>query len=91
VTGPCEGIGVVRHPRQPLGSQLVLAASASPGRSRRPPGPEQVRRNWTQIFAAVPHLTAAMPGLAEATGPDGENLVWTEWQMSGSRRDGSAP
>jgi len=32
-----------------------------------------------------------MPGLAEATGPDGENLVWTEWQMSGSRRDGSAP
>ena len=31
-----------------------------------------------------------MPGLAEATGPDGENLVWTEWQMSGSRRDGSA-
>ena len=53
-------------------------------------GSDQVRRNWTQIFAAVPHLTATMPGQAEATGPDGENLVWTEWQMSGSRRDGSA-
>ncbi len=53
-------------------------------------GNEQVRRNWTQIFAAVPDLTAEIAGLAEATGPDGENLVWTEWQMSGSRSDGSA-
>ena len=47
-------------------------------------GREQVRRNWAQIFAAVPDLVAKINGWAE----DGSAL-WTEWAMSGSRLDGT--
>lgn len=47
-------------------------------------GRQQVRRNWTQIFAAVPDLLAEVTGWAE----DGRT-AWTEWQMSGTRRDGT--
>ena len=47
-------------------------------------GSDQVRRNWAQIFAAVPDLVARITGWAENDG-----AVWTEWEMSGSRRDGS--
>lgn len=53
-------------------------------------GNDQVRRNWSQIFTAVPDLTAEVTGRAEATGSAGQSLVWTEWQLSGRRRDGSA-
>ncbi|MEP7017776.1 MAG: nuclear transport factor 2 family protein [Actinomycetota bacterium] len=53
-------------------------------------GREQVRRNWTQIFAAVPDLVAEVVALADITGSaDNEGTVWTEWQMSGSRLDGT--
>lgn len=47
-------------------------------------GDEQVRRNWTQIFAAVPDLVAKVTGWAE-----GSSTVWTEWQMRGTRGDGT--
>ena len=47
-------------------------------------GSEQVRRNWTQIFSAVPDLVAQVDGWAE----DG-STIWTEWQMSGTRGDGT--
>jgi len=47
-------------------------------------GREQVRRNWEQIFAAVPDLTAEI--LSSAV--DGET-VWTEWEHRGTRPDGS--
>lgn len=47
-------------------------------------GSEQVRRNWMQIFTAVPDLVADVSGWAE----DG-NTVWTEWAMSGTRGDGT--
>jgi ketosteroid isomerase-like protein len=47
-------------------------------------GAEQVRRNWTQIFAAVPDLVAKVTGWAE-----GSSTVWTEWEMSGRRVDGT--
>jgi ketosteroid isomerase-like protein len=46
-------------------------------------GRDQVRKNWAQIFAAVPNLAAEM--LASAH--DGAK-VWTEWEMRGTRRDG---
>ena len=46
-------------------------------------GNEQVRRNWTQILAAVPDLRARVL----RTAVDGDR-VWTEWNMSGTRRDG---
>jgi len=59
----------------------TLTAPSHPQRSFR--GIDQVRRNWTQIFAAVPDIATR---LVRATG-DGE-VVWTEWEMSGTRRDG---
>jgi ketosteroid isomerase-like protein len=55
---------------------------AHPGRSFR--GRGQVRRNWEQIFAFVPDLQADV--LARAI--DGET-AWTEWEMTGTRRDGT--
>ena len=60
---------------------FVNETPAHPQRSFR--GKEQVRTNWTQIFAGVPDIAARVPRSAE----DGDT-VWTEWDMSGTRRDG---
>jgi ketosteroid isomerase-like protein len=46
-------------------------------------GRAQVRRNWEQIFAAVPDITA------DVTWIEDEATVWSEWEMRGTRRDGS--
>ena len=48
-------------------------------------GRDQVRRNWQQIFAGVPDLRATVLRAAEAG-----NLAWSEWEMSGRRKDGAA-
>ncbi len=48
-------------------------------------GSEQVRRNWEQIFGAVPDINLTLLG----TAVDGDT-VWTDQEMSGTRRDGSA-
>jgi hypothetical protein len=48
-------------------------------------GAAQVRRNWTQLFAGIPDLTARILDSAAAG-----DTVWTEWEMSGTRRDGAA-
>ena len=61
----------------------TLEAPTAPQRSFR--GRDQVRRNWTQIFAAVPDITTRVVRSAV----DGDT-VWTEWEMSGARRDGAA-
>ncbi len=66
-----------------FGEDYVLDAPVHPERSFR--GKEQVRRNWTNFFAAVPDITTRI--LRSAT--DGDT-VWTEWVMSGTRRDGAA-
>jgi ketosteroid isomerase-like protein len=47
-------------------------------------GRDQVRRNWEQIFAAVPDITAEVLGCAVAG-----DTAWTEWEHSGVRSDGS--
>ena len=47
-------------------------------------GRGQVRRNWEEIFAFVPDIRAEL--LASAI--DGDT-AWTEWDMSGTRRDGT--
>ena len=47
-------------------------------------GREQVRRNWAQIFAAVPDVSSEV--VARAV--DGDR-VWSEWEMRGTRPDGS--
>jgi ketosteroid isomerase-like protein len=54
-----------------------------PGRSFR--GRAQVRRNWEQIFAFVPDLRAEVISSAIAS-----ETAWTEWEMTGTRRDGTA-
>lgn len=48
-------------------------------------GRDQVRANWSQIFAGVPDLRAEVLAVAV----DGQS-VWSEWEMSGTRRDGVA-
>lgn len=47
-------------------------------------GREQVRRNWTAIFAGVPDISARIV----ASAVDG-TTTWTEWTMTGTRRDGT--
>lgn len=46
-------------------------------------GQEQVRRNWTQIFAGVPDVTASVVAAVEV-----DDRVWSEWEMRGHRLDG---
>jgi ketosteroid isomerase-like protein len=48
-------------------------------------GRDQVRRNWEQIFAFVPDIHAVV--LRSAV--DGDT-AWTEWEMTGTRKDGTA-
>jgi ketosteroid isomerase-like protein len=62
----------------------VNETPAHPGRGFR--GAEQVRRNWAQLFAGIPDLAVRI--LATTTADGG--TVWTEWEMSGTRRDGAA-
>lgn len=47
-------------------------------------GREQVRRNWTTILGAVPDLVAEVVDFSQ-TG----SHIWSEWEMRGTRRDGS--
>ena len=56
---------------------------AHPGRSFT--GREQVRRNWEQIFAFVPDLSATV--LRSAVNGD---EVWSEWEHRGTWPDRSA-
>ncbi len=56
---------------------------AHPGRDFQ--GQQQVRVNWQQIFAFVPDIRATV---LRSAGDGSE--VWSEWEMSGTRLDGSA-
>ncbi len=47
-------------------------------------GRDQVRRNWTEIFEGVPDLRATVLRSAVDGG-----TVWSEWELSGTRRDGA--
>lgn len=49
-------------------------------------GSAQVRRNWAQLFSGVPDIRARVLDSAS----DGRGTVWSEWEMSGNRRDGQA-
>lgn len=61
---------------------FVNETPAHPARSFR--GRDQVRKNWAQIFGAVPNIEAEMVASAH----DGDT-VWTEWEMRGTRLDGA--
>jgi len=60
---------------------FVNETPVHPSRSFR--GREQVRKNWAQIFAAVPNLEAEIVDSAHQG-----NTVWMEWEMRGTRSDG---
>lgn len=48
-------------------------------------GRAQVRSNWQQIMAAVPDVTAdVIRAVAD------HDVIWSEWEMRGTRRDGHA-
>jgi ketosteroid isomerase-like protein len=53
--------------------------------SRSFAGAEQVRANWEQIFRFVPDVRSTVTGWAA----DG-STVWSEWDMEGTRLDGTA-
>ncbi|MEA2281850.1 MAG: hypothetical protein QOK21_2457 [Solirubrobacteraceae bacterium] len=70
----------------------VVACFASDYRNETPAHPErsftgseQVRRNWTQIFAAIPDLKSEVLRCAVAG-----DTVWSEWEHRGTRADGTA-
>ncbi len=48
-------------------------------------GSDQVRRNWAQLFAGIPDLTVRVVGTAVDA-----DTAWSEWEMSGTRRDGAS-
>ena len=52
--------------------------------SRNFQGRQQVRANWQQIFAFVPDIRAGVRQWV-ADGPE----IWSEWEMSGTRLDGT--
>ena len=60
----------------------VNATPCHPARSFT--GRDQVRRNWTTIFQAVPDLVAEVGEYVE----DGDR-IWSEWELRGTRRDGA--
>jgi ketosteroid isomerase-like protein len=47
-------------------------------------GDHQVRANWERIFAGIPDISATVL----RTAVDGD-LVWSEWEMGGTRPDGA--
>lgn len=57
-------------------------APAHPSRAFE--GTDQVRRNWQQIFTFVPDVQARVLNHVV----DGSD-VWSEWEMSGTRADGT--
>jgi ketosteroid isomerase-like protein len=59
----------------------VNEAPVHPDRGFR--GRDQVRRNWTQIFAAVPDIETEVLRSHQAG-----DTVWSEWEMRGTRTDG---
>jgi hypothetical protein len=64
-----------------LRSDYVNETPAHPARGFR--GQSQVRKNWEQIFAAVPDIEATVRWAADG------DTVWSEWEMRGTRRDGA--
>ena len=59
-----------------------LTTPAHPSRGFQ--GRDQVRRNWEQIFAGVPDIRTDITSSAV-----NGDAVWTEWDMRGTRRDGT--
>jgi ketosteroid isomerase-like protein len=55
---------------------------AHPDRAFR--GREQVRRNWSSVFAGVPDFRAELLGAAASA-----DVEWSEWRWRGTQSDGT--
>ena len=64
-------------------ADFVNDTPAHPDRSFS--GAAQVRENWARIFAGVPDLQARIVGQTVD-----DTAAWTEWDWTGTRRDGSS-
>ncbi len=60
----------------------VNETPAHPARGFR--GRAQVRRNWAQILAGVPDITATVLRVDRV-----DDVEWSEWEMQGNRVDGT--
>jgi ketosteroid isomerase-like protein len=61
--------------------EVVSEQPAHPARGFR--GSENVRTNWTMIFAGVPDIKAEIVRTAVR-----DHTAWVDWRWSGRRRDG---
>ena len=61
---------------------FVNETPAHPARSFT--GRDQVKKNWAQIFGGVPDLQAEIVRQVAQ-----DDMVWLEWEMRGTRRDGT--
>jgi hypothetical protein len=48
-------------------------------------GRDQVRRNWSQILAAIPDVSTEIVAAVSI-----DDTIWSEWEHRGTRPDGSA-
>ncbi len=90
--GPASVLARLEHATNAHDRHGLVACFAPDYRNDTPAHPqrsftgrEQVSRNWEQIFAAIPDLTARVVRSA-VSGSE----VWSEWEHRGTRRDGSA-
>jgi len=90
--GPAAMVERLRRATDDHDLEALVACFASDYRNETPAHPErgftgrdQVRRNWAQIFTAIPDIHAEVLGCVV----DGDT-VWTEWEHRGTRPDGSA-
>lgn len=89
-----EPIAVVERLRDATNAhdlEAIVACFAADYRNETPLHPargfvgnEQVRQNWTHILAAIPDVSTEI--VASVAGGD---TVWSEWEHSGTRADGS--
>jgi len=90
-TGPSAVVQRLREVTNAHDLEGIVACFAVDYRNETPAHParsfvgnEQVRRNWTQILAAVSDVSTEIV----ASAADGDT-VWSEWEHRGTRADGS--
>jgi ketosteroid isomerase-like protein len=90
-TGPAAVVHRLEQATNDHDLEALVACFASDYRNETPAHPErgftgrnQVRANWSQIFAAIPDLTCEVLAFTV----DG-STVWSEWAHRGTRPDGT--
>lgn len=89
--GPAAMVERLRVATNAHDLEALVSCFAADYRNETPAHPErgftgrdQVRRNWEQIFAAVPDVSAVV-----LRGTVDGDTAWTEWEHRGTRPDGS--